>query len=745
MPLPAGLETVTVSGQVTRPGTGTSPEPLVGRIVFTPDVPQIVKVSTGAIIMGTVTAEPDAAGNFQAVLLAPDATGINPTGWSYRVDIDFNGLADPEAFHISLTKTVPAVQLASRIPIGPTAGGLVGGGTVQGDLTVTGNLSVGGQALVTPIAHASSHAIGGSDVLTPAAIGADPAGAATAARAYADSIVPLDWINATKAPYGATGDNATDDTAAIQAALNVCPAGGIVYLPRGRYRTSAPLVLPPGVTLQMPHANLMVAAGLTDPQCYIKPLSTFSGAAVILLKDQATGVYASTPAEHRLLNIQIDGSAYTATAVDGIQANGNIQNVVMRGVTIRYMSGNGIYTDINTGIFPYSWRLYSVMIDNCAGHGYAFNVMTDITMIDCQAIGNHANGFQLVNLANSHLVACRAEWNGNYGFNFTGNWGSGNGAGALTAAACSTDRNGWDGIHIDATGTTPFVFTGLMLRRDGRNGGTGGGGYAAFATYGTTTPVTVSGLTVYPGVDDGGAGTNSPQYGVNVQNVTTVFTVNDAYIQAATTAVRDDGTNGTVLIGPDVVTATGTTAAPVIAPTAPWNWLGTARARHTAATSNILEGRVVGEAFSRAVMQANGTVVFGSGTANPDTPGFYRESAGNLKTDSFLVANGSGQSNGTWTVWGADKKALRAGSAGGGLSVAEGANARLGVATLAGGTVTVANTSVTATSRVFLTRATAGGTLGQLSYTLVAGTSLTINSSSGSETSTVNWMIVEPS
>lgn len=78
------------------------------------------------------------------------------------------------------------------------------------------------------------------------------------------------------------------------------------------------------------------------------------------------------------------------------------------------------------------------------------------------------------------------------------------------------------------------------------------------------------------------------------------------------------------------------------------------------------------------------------------------------------------------------------------LSIKEGSNAAMGVATLVGGTVTVSNTLVAAGDRIFLQRATTGGTTGDLSYTIVAATSFTINSVSATETSTVNWMIVRP-
>jgi len=83
-------------------------------------------------------------------------------------------------------------------------------------------------------------------------------------------------------------------------------------------------------------------------------------------------------------------------------------------------------------------------------------------------------------------------------------------------------------------------------------------------------------------------------------------------------------------------------------------------------------------------------------------------------------------------------------TAGSGLQVAEGANARQGTSVLVGGTVTVANTSVTAFTRIFLTSQVDGGTPGFLRVSSrVNGTSFTIQSSSGTDTSTVAWELIE--
>lgn len=77
------------------------------------------------------------------------------------------------------------------------------------------------------------------------------------------------------------------------------------------------------------------------------------------------------------------------------------------------------------------------------------------------------------------------------------------------------------------------------------------------------------------------------------------------------------------------------------------------------------------------------------------------------------------------------------------LSIATGTGARAGNATLVAGTVTVTNTTTTAATLVVLTRKTAGGTIGDLTYTVSAGASFTINSANAADTSTVTYLLIE--
>lgn len=104
----------------------------------------------------------------------------------------------------------------------------------------------------------------------------------------------------------------------------------------------------------------------------------------------------------------------------------------------------------------------------------------------------------------------------------------------------------------------------------------------------------------------------------------------------------------------------------------------------------------------------------------------------------------AGQFDGQLTLWSGDAP-LRIGTPGGGITIAEGANATMGVATLVAGAATVATTKVTANSRILVTSQADGGTPGWLRVSArVAATSFTVTSSSGTDTSVVAWLILEP-
>lgn len=142
-----------------------------------------------------------------------------------------------------------------------------------------------------------------------------------------------------------------------------------------------------------------------------------------------------------------------------------------------------------------------------------------------------------------------------------------------------------------------------------------------------------------------------------------------------------------------------------------------------------------------------GAVVFGgsNGEISQDATNFIFNDSTNVLTVGSGVTVTAGPvalTNGNLTL----------GTAGNGIQIKQGTNARLGTATLASGTVTVSNTSVTTNTRIFLTRANINGStaIGSLAVgTVTANTSFVINALASNatvatgDTSIVNWLLIE--
>jgi hypothetical protein len=142
-----------------------------------------------------------------------------------------------------------------------------------------------------------------------------------------------------------------------------------------------------------------------------------------------------------------------------------------------------------------------------------------------------------------------------------------------------------------------------------------------------------------------------------------------------------------------------------------------------ATTNSIFQAGVNGDtAEHRFSIFADGKHEWGDGALTRDT-NLYRLSPDILGTDDDFAINVAGK----------------------GLRVKEGSNAKMGTATLVAGAVTISTTAVTANSRIFYSVNVAGGTQGILRVSArTAGTSFVITSTSGTETSSIVWMLVEP-
>lgn len=165
------------------------------------------------------------------------------------------------------------------------------------------------------------------------------------------------------------------------------------------------------------------------------------------------------------------------------------------------------------------------------------------------------------------------------------------------------------------------------------------------------------------------------------------------------------------------------------------------RGATTAVTSIVAAGdfsTVSGGAVTATAGTVGGIRIACNGTTGtPPQIGIYASTTNTLSFSTATTLRGSFDATGNFKI----------STIGAGLFVAEGSNAKMGIATLVAGTVVVSTTAVTANSRIFLTAQSLGTvTVGQgLAVSArTAGTSFTITSATPTDTSVVAWMLVEP-
>jgi hypothetical protein len=401
---------------------------------------------------------------------------------------------------------------------------------LTGDVTSTGNATT--VAKFSGVTVPTVAPTGSGQVLTSTST------SASSWQTISTSANGTDWLNV-KTGYGAKGDGSTDDTTAIQNAINAASPGQTIYFPVGTYVTSAPLIISKRIVLMGSDAGYgynVYAAGYPPSNNGIEP-TAIAGSIIKPSSSWAQGsaAYAAvllfTSTTHYIIDgpiikdLCIYGSNLTGT-VDGICGYGAVANVQMEGIFIAYCTGWGMsgvadpsapvgYT-INT---PGSWHVRHMMSFHNGGGGFYLNYVADSDWIDCYALGNTGHGWKLTATDNSHFIGCRAEWNTLNGYYLTGYWYSAPGnIDNLLFSGCSTDANYENGFYVDASaGTVTVTMSGMFFRRDGNNSSPGS--WAAIAINQTAAgnlnfqiiarDITVAATTAAHGV--------GPAYGLSVQ------------------------------------------------------------------------------------------------------------------------------------------------------------------------------------------------------------------------------------
>lgn len=207
----------------------------------------------------------------------------------------------------------------------------------------------------------------------------------------AHDYLPSDIVNV-KA-YGATGDGSTNDTTALQAAIDAAAANnGSVYIPPGEYKHTTLLTITEG-------CRLIVGAGMENS--VLKPTGC-SGFQVT-----STGC-AGTRFFLRDFGVTGDDSG----AHHGIYVHSNscpLYQVAWDNLRITNMGGSGIYIDD-----MFSCVFSNIHIDNCGDHAFNMEGGRTVTMQGCYVHNVAAGkvGYKL--WCGGTLIGCNGLDSGEY-------------------------------------------------------------------------------------------------------------------------------------------------------------------------------------------------------------------------------------------------------------------------------------------------------------------------------------------
>lgn len=291
--------------------------------------------------------------------------------------------------------------------------------------------------------------------------------------------------------FGALGNGTTNDTTAIQAALDAVPAtGGSVVFPPGSYLVSAPLVVKSYTHIKgtEPSSRYWTySTSLPTSACNLRVADGFSGATVI-----------SIPSGRTAMSIQgITILGRNVGTVNGITGtvSGTEHALLVRDVNIIGMGGNGI-----TGGF-YAARFDTIYVGGCQGWGVAATErFSDTFWHNSYIAGNKAGGLSLAGSSNSGLCSFSQMRVERSGFDSNNPTSPSNSSAPgiyirrLVDSAflnCQTDGNTGNGVDISCSSGANLYnvhFTACDFRRDGMGTAAGStpGEFAAIKLVGQT-------------------------------------------------------------------------------------------------------------------------------------------------------------------------------------------------------------------------------------------------------------------
>ena len=174
--------------------------------------------------------------------------------------------------------------------------------------------------------------------------------------------------------FGAVGDGVTDDTSAIQAAIN---SGSPVYIPQGTYKTTS--------TITLPNQNTVIrGAGM-----FLSTINFVNSSTQSCFKASAI-----TYMKPNLQDFGIVGSTGSGIGLDFSQISSEVYDGIFRNLYI-YSGLDSIYAPL-----MFSMMIDTVIVNSYYGHGFRISCGPSTTFINCYAsqIASNKAGYRLLGL-----------------------------------------------------------------------------------------------------------------------------------------------------------------------------------------------------------------------------------------------------------------------------------------------------------------------------------------------------------
>lgn len=564
--------------------------------------------------------------------------------------------------------------------------------------------------------------------------------------------------------HGGVADGVTANDAAFISALSVINPtwGGKLVLEAGSYLINGTTA----ITLAT-HGTTIEGVG--------------TGATKIVIGSGFTGTTAIniTANDCKIVDLSIVGESVTTTSnpvADAIDIS-SVSRAKISRCNFYYINGWAIQAvaGVSSGTNPTGTMLSEFVIKNCAGgvhlFGNAGSGSVSMFLTDIQII---ANGVASGTSANLDGVKLEDAWNVNVE-NLIVWMTAGTGSGLHIKGACISTFI--KTIDCEGSTTAPAV-----LIEDGPNGspyttqidgGTIQLGTIGLRMTGAARVTHLSSLNIVANKTHGlsvestgspvyghdlyftgnGSGASGSNYDINWTGAAT-GSMNDCRFETSVVAVSTAGVQNTVNMTAGHATRfvnsqfAGTGATHL-------NWF-------TGLPAAVLDSSTGAFNFLTSVAFSLGLVTQGVMASQPSaSTGVIISSniGGVASNDTFRLTGDGAMSVGAPaggsardTTWGRQAAAqfgtpdsdIVIGLAGKGLRIKEGSNARMGTATLVAAVATIANTSITANTRIFVGTKTPSANTGALFvHDVTVGTSFTVHSTNGSDTSVVSWVLIE--